>query len=201
MIRKFLAALVLVLALGVAGVLVAQNRMGGMHGGMMQMMRDCPMMQGMAQSPAAALDHRDELGLTDAQVQRLQALRAATEQTHAQAMKGMTALHEQIAGATAGDRFDEAATRAAFDRMGDLHAETGVAMLRTRHRVRQLLSPEQRTKLDELGGGGMMGMGGMMGGMEMPNCPMHGGSMQGGMDSHSGQHDEHGTPVAREGAR
>lgn len=179
-------AVLLVVGLGTAGVLFAQKQMkdrtgGGGMGmmGMMSMMRDCPMMGAMAQSPAAALDNREELGLSDAQVKRLETLREGTEQARTQAMQRMRALHQEIGKTTEGERFDEAAARAAFDRMGDLYTEMGISMLRTRNEVRQLLTPEQRKKLEETGSGmmGMGGMMGMMGGMDMENCPM----MQGGM--------------------
>lgn len=176
------------LVLTVAGVVYAQGRQGGMMGGMMSMMRDCPMMQAMQQGPAAALQHKQELGLTADQVQRLEALQSSAQPGHMQMMNQMQAIHQEIARATEGERFNEAAARAAFDRMGDMHAEMGVAMLRTQHQTRQILNAQQRAKLQEMGGGmqGMMGMmkdcpmmkGGMMrGGM------MHGGMMGGGNDS------------------
>jgi Spy/CpxP family protein refolding chaperone len=179
MIRKifgaFALALVLVAGLAAAGMLYAQQS-GGMSG-MMSMMEKCPMMGAMRESPQAALEHRQELGLTEAQVRQMESLQEGVKQARMQAMERMRAVHEEIAAATEGEIFDEAAVRAAFDRMGDLHTEAGVAMLRTRHEVRQVLTPEQREKLSELGGGmmDMHGMMQMMGGME--HCPM----MQGGM--------------------
>jgi Spy/CpxP family protein refolding chaperone len=102
----------------------------------------------------------------------------------------MQALHQQIRQATSGAQFDEAAVRAAFDRMGALHTEMGVTIMRARHQARQVLTPEQRERLAKMGGGtmGMHGMmqGKMMGGMDMEHCPM----MKGG--SHrSMQHENH----------
>lgn len=182
----FALAFILVAGLATAGILYAQKA-GGMGGmmGMMSMMENCPMAGAMAQSPAAVLEHREELGLTDAQVTKLEVLQEGAKQTRMQAMEQMGTIHQEIAGITGDEEFDEAATRAAFDQMGDLHTEMGVAMLRTRHDVRSVLTPEQRENLAELGGGmgGMMGMmqmmgGGMMGGMNMADCPM----MQGGME-------------------
>lgn len=187
MIRKifgaFALALVLVAGLAAAGMLYAQKS-GGMSGmmGMMSMMENCPMMSGMRESPQAALEHREELELTEAQVGRLESLQEGAKPARMQAMERMRAVHEEIAAATAGEAFDEAAVRTAFDRMGDLHTETGVAMLRTRHEVRQILTPEQREKLSELGGGmmNMHAMMQMMGGME--HCPMMRGGMMGEME-------------------
>lgn len=173
-------ALAFILAAGVAtaGALYAQQsgRMGGMMG-MMKMMEDCPMMSGMRESPQAVLRQREALGLSADQIGRLEALQERTVQAREPMMEDMHSVHQQIRSATEGERFDEAAARAAFGRMGDLHTEMAVAMLRTRGEVRDLLTPEQRTELREMGGG-MMGMGGGMNMMEMmQDCPM----MQGGM--------------------
>lgn len=141
------------------------------------------MMGAMSQGPQAALEHREELGLTEAQVTRLETVAAQAEPNHSRAMPQMQALHQQIRQATAGDQFDEAAARAAFERMGALHTEMGLSMLRTQHQTQQILSAEQRAKLRELGGG-MMGMEGMMG--MMKDCPMmQGGMMGGGMMNQS----------------
>lgn len=188
MIRNTIAALalavVLVAGLATAGILYAQ-RSGGMGGmmGMMPMMENCPMMSAMQQSPRAALEHREELGLSEEQVRRLEVLDGVAQQARTRAVEQMQALHSEVAEVTSRDSFDEAAVRAAFERMSGLHTEMGVAMLRTRHQVREVLSAEQREELAELGGG-MMGMRGMMGnmhGMGMENCPMMRGSMMEGM--------------------
>ena len=170
-------ALVLVLGLFAARMVTAQTS-GGTGGmmGMMSMMKDCPMMGAMAQGPRAALEHRKELGLSEAQVKRLEALAEQAKPDHARMMQQMQALHQEIRQATSGEQFNEAAVRAAYGRMGALHAEMGVSMARTRHEARQILTPAQRQRLEERGSGmmGMHGMmhGGMMGGMDMENCPM-----------------------------
>lgn len=175
---------ILVAGVAVAGVLYAQKS-GGMGGmGMMSMMGDCPMMQAMHESPAAVLRQREALGLSAEQVQRLEALQTRTEQAHPRMMQQMQAVHQEIRSATEGDRFDEAAVRAAYGRMAEFHTEMGVSMSRMRHEVRQVLTPAQLRTLEEQGGGmmGMHGMmhGGMMGGMDMENCPMMRGMMQHG---------------------
>ena len=171
----FALALVLVVGLFAARMTYAQTS-GGMGGmmGMMSMMKDCPMMGAMAQGPQAVLEHRQELGLSDAQVTRLEALTEQSRPDHSRAMQQMQALHQQIREATSGDQFNEAPARAAFDRMGDLHTEMGLSMLRTQHQTQQILNAEQRVKLQEFGGG-MMGMMGMM-----KDCPMMKGGMMGG---------------------
>ena len=188
----FALAFVLVAGLTAAGVLYAQKS-GGMGGamGMMSMMQDCPMMRAMHESPGAALRQREALGLSAEQVQRLEALHARAEQAHPRMMQQMQQIHQEIRSATEGDRFDEAAVRAAYGRMAALHTEMGVSMSRMRHEVRQVLTPAQRQQLEEQGGGmmGMHGMmrGGMMGGMEMENCPMMRGMMQPGDGASSQQ--------------
>ena len=194
--RKIFGGFALVLALiagiAAAGMLYAQKS-GGMGGmmGMMSMMKDCPMMKSMQQGPAAALQHKQELGLTSDQVQKLEALQKSAHPGHMQMMGQMHGAHQEIAKATEGERFNEAAARAAFDRMGDMHTEMGVAMLRAQHQTRQILTAAQRAKLQELGGGmhGTMGMQGMMGmgGMDMKDCPMMKGMMNDG-ESGSMQH-------------
>ena len=213
-----------VAALGVTGVGYAQRTearadtttpMRAMHDmagmpAMMNMMGNCPMMQAMG-GPAAALQHRDSLGLSDTQVQRLEAIRARSGETRDRMMERMRALHSEIAGVSAADRFDEAAVRRAFTQMGEAHADMGVARLRARHETRETLTPEQRETLAGLGGGmmGMQGMQGMSGMMEMmggdmggmmgmmEHCPMMQGMMQGGMEGMRMQHRD-SMPMSRE---
>ncbi len=215
MIRKtlgvFTLSIVAALVFVLGGVLYAQQRggdgmQGGMMGQMMSMMRSCPMMGSAAQGPQAALQHREELGLTDAQVQRLETLQTQAQQHRGQAVERMHAAHQEIARATEAARFDERAVRAGYQRMGEVHTEMGVAMAHNAHEVRNILTAEQRQRLQEMGGGmhgmmqmmqncpmmqGMMGGEGMMqGGMMqmMENCPM----MQGGMGGMQMQGSEDG---------
>ena len=179
----FALAFVLVAGVATAGLLYAQQS-GGMGGmmGMMNMMENCPMMSAMRESPQAVLKQREDLNLTPAQTQRLEALQERTQKARKPMMERMQAVHQEIQRATEGERFNEAAARAAFDRMGDLHTEMGIAMLHNRNEVRQVLTPEQRRKLQEMRGG-MMGMGGGMDMMEMMrNCPMMQGGMMEGMN-------------------
>lgn len=179
--RKIFGALAATTVLGFGlladGSLYAQQR-DDAKTGMMGMMNDCPMHATMAESPASVLKHRKDLGLTSDQVSRLEALEPRTAAAHKTAMQGMAVLHKQINAASSEERFDEAAARSAFGRMGELHTEMGLAMLRTRQEVRGVLTSEQRKKLVELRGGGMHGMKGMkgmkMGGSSMEDCPMMG---------------------------
>lgn len=178
MARK-LFGLFALLAVLVAGSIAVRALDAQGHGGMMgmmSMMKDCPMMGAMTSGPEAALRHETELGLSAEQVQRLEAIRTAAPD-HTTMMERMQGIHAQINAAAEGATFDEAAARAAFEQMNALHTEMGVAMLRDRHAVRQVLTPEQNEKLAELGAGGMMG--GRHGMME--DCPMMKGGMMGGM--------------------
>ncbi len=174
----------------------AQERAGGakkeqgMKGDMMMSMRsmgDCPMMGAMMRGPGAALSRRKALGLSDAQVQRLEALRASETQAMKQPMDSMTALHRRMAALADAEQLDESAVRAEFDRLSALHTEMGMAMMRATHDVRALLTPEQRKTL-AAGSGAGMGMRGMSG-QDMSGCPMMGGMMghmSDGMKSDSG---------------
>lgn len=183
---KLQALLGLAGGLVATGALRAQERDTTRHGamdqgmmGMMSMMGDCPMMAAMMQGPDAALRQRRELGLTDAQVARLEALRTSRHEAATRAMERMAALHKELGALTGGEQFDEATARGVFDRMGVLHTEMGLAMLRTRQEVRAVLTPEQRKTLSERAGDmmGMMGTQNMMGQgmmrmMNMMSCPM-----------------------------
>lgn len=64
-------------ALSLAGLVSAQSGETKKDGAM-AMMHDCPMMRGTAEGPAAALKQRAALGLTEAQVQRLEAIEHRT---------------------------------------------------------------------------------------------------------------------------
>ena len=212
MIRKHVFALALgagtVLGLGAIGALYAQQPQGGMPGmSMDSTMVGCPTMSAMAAGPAAALEQRQELGLSADQVDRLEALGKQSADAGGAAMAQMKAVHDQAKAATGGDELDEAAARAAFRRMGELHADMAVAMLKARADTRAVLTPEQRTRLEALGakgmgmmrgmmGGGMMkggmGMGGMMGMMgHMGGCPMMGGTDRPDSGGAAAQHQNH----------
>ena len=215
--KTFLAlALAGTTTLGVGGVVAAQSQspqphgergmMSGMMDGMMgnmremmgRMMRDCPMMGAMGSGPSAALEQREALGLTDAQAERMESLRSRASEAQSEMMPRMHAIHAELAQLTGRGQFDEAAVRRTFARMGELHTDMGVAMLRAQYDAQQVLTPEQRAMLAESQGerGQMMGgdhMRGMMGSMDqiggmgvMQHCPMMQGMMRGMMQSDTG---------------
>lgn len=158
----------------------------------MSMMADCPMMSSMTQGPGAVLGLQKELALTAAQVTRLEARQSALRQSSARSADRMTAVHKEFAAVFNAPQLDENAARRLYDRMGSLHSEMGVAFLRARFDTRAVLTPEQRTKLENRSKG-MKGMHGdmRMGDMNMPamdmghtsSCPMM--TMQ--MDSTAGR--------------
>lgn len=185
MTRRILAAAAVAAGLVISGgVLYAQqqerearpDRMPGM-GNMMAMMQSCPMMQMHMAGPAAVLRHRETLELNESQVRELEVLQDAARERRGPAMEAMRQAHEDLAQAIGDAGLDETRAAAALDRMAAAHKEMTLGLLRDRARVREILTPEQSTKLDELGSGmmdmmqmmmRMMRMGGdSMGGMHM----------------------------------
>ena len=110
MIRKIstIAAAVAIAALGLAGVVYAQSGETKQDSSVAAM-QNCPMMGAMAKGPAAALMHRGALGLTEAQVNRLESVKQrARNETRAiltqeqrvkfeQAGAGMAGMHRMMA--------------------------------------------------------------------------------------------------------
>lgn len=142
MARKFfgLLALFAVLAAGFMSVrAISAQAHGGMMG-MMSMMENCPMMGGVMAGPEAALRHEAELGLTAQQVSRLEDLQRTAPDAGAM-MARMADVHAKMNAAAEGAGFDEAAARDAFEEMNAMHTDLGVAMLRTTHEARQILTP------------------------------------------------------------
>lgn len=181
---SILVATALLVAGAAAGVAAQERRDSvadrggmGMMGmmGMMAMMDEGPMMRATRPGPAAALKHREALGLADAQVARLERLTNEASKARDEAMERMRELHREIRAATEADRFDAAAIRAAWERMGKVHADWGVTLSRSARATRDVLTPEQREKLASLSSG-MMGdhamMMKMMDHMQSMQCPM-----------------------------
>jgi hypothetical protein len=162
---------------------------GMMHGGMMHggMMPGGMMFGAGMSGPAAMLLHREELGLSAAQVQRLEVLAAthkrATEESMPRVLRGVADLMAASSG-----EIDIDAASAAYDRLSRTISEMLMTDLRLMKDARQTLTPEQQTRWDamrdEMGvmrrmmGTMMMGMGmgmrpmGPMGPMGGPGGPM-----------------------------
>ena len=111
---------------------------------------ECPMMGAMERSPAAALHNRDRLHLTPVQVTRLEGMVRDMDNMHARAMDSMMVVHQQLSTIATMTTFDESWVRTALDRMGRLHTQMGVEMLRAQYTVGSLLTAPQRDTLEAL---------------------------------------------------
>jgi Spy/CpxP family protein refolding chaperone len=208
--RTTIFATTATLLLASAGMLAAQDAPAGQmhrHGEAQHgMMQHCPMHAAMAQGPRAALQHREHLGLSAEQAQRLEAIHQRQHQAHQQVMPQMQEVHRQVAATTEAERFDEQAARAALQRAGQLHTDMMLANLRAQHETRAVLSAQQREQLRQHAGHhggmhgaqgghgqhGMQGQHGMHGGgMGMMSCPMMGGGMQHGQGHQHGEQHRH----------
>jgi Spy/CpxP family protein refolding chaperone len=180
--------------------LAQQHNHPGQHEGheqrMGMMAEHCPMM-GVAQ-PAMILRHVDDLGLSQDQVRRIEAIRDRAD--GAAHMQGAMATHRQAAELLRADQPDLAAYEARLRQAADHMVQAHTSMARTAVDARAILTPEQRASLAGMAHGtmghGAMGHGaghghGAMGeghaGMTM-GCPMMGGQ-QSPSDGGAGHHD------------
>ncbi|MBI4410638.1 MAG: Spy/CpxP family protein refolding chaperone [Gemmatimonadetes bacterium] len=181
-----MAGLALALVLAAARSLSAQEPQPQHGPGMMGMaMAGCPMMgAGHAGGAAAALAHRERLGLTADQVKRLEAIAAAErEAVRSREPALMRARADLLEASSPEINLDRA--RVPLERLEKLRTEVALEHLKARRDARQALTAEQRARLEALGGprvmGGMHGMGGpggmmgMMGMMQMCHRMMMGG--------------------------
>ena len=131
--RQHLAAFLVAssTALGLVPAASAQEpRMGmGHHGGRMMQLRG--------------------LDLSDAQ--RDQVFKIFHEQAPAahEQMKQVHSARQELMKLAAADRFDEARARQAADVQAKALSALALARAQTMHRVREILTPEQRQRLDE----------------------------------------------------
>ena len=114
------------------------------------MMEACPMMGAMERSPAAALHNRDRLHLSPAQVTRLEGMVRDMDAMHARAMDSMKVVHQELNTIATTTAFDEPRVRTALDRMGRLHTQMAVEMLRAQYTVGSILTAPQRDSLESL---------------------------------------------------
>lgn len=138
-----------------------RSRMGMMsmqgHGAMMGMM--------VASNPTMMLRHGEALELTDQQVNRLEALRDQLAQRRTAHMEAMRALHGRMAEQATAEEMDLEAHESALRSMADAAVSMHMDAARVGQEAREVLSPEQREKL-EVGMQFMRGsMRSMMGGM------------------------------------
>ncbi|HET7186671.1 MAG TPA: Spy/CpxP family protein refolding chaperone [Gemmatimonadaceae bacterium] len=114
------------------------------------MRESCPMMGVMERSPSAVLHNRDRLHLSPAQVTRLEAMVRDMDAMHGRAMDSMMVVHQQLSTIATTTTFDEPRVRSALDRMGQLHTQMGVEMLRAQYTVGSILTAPQRDTLEAL---------------------------------------------------
>jgi protein CpxP len=91
-----------------------------------------------------------ELNLTDAQKAQVKTLMEAGQTAMVSLHQKMDDAHKQLELATANGQFDEAQVRALATQQGQLMAETIVEHERMKAKIYSLLTPEQRTKADEM---------------------------------------------------
>ena len=144
------------------------------HPGGMPMM-DCPMMSAMMRGPAAALGAESSLTLTPDQRTRLRTAQRRFDTVRAPGMDSMRVIHAQLMALTTQPSLDERAARAVFERMGRVHTEMGLAMLRASRETWDILTVPQRDSLAAITRRQMPKPGAMPMGAGMPMC----GSMMG----------------------
>lgn len=131
-------------------------------------MMDCPMMMSaMIPGPAAALQSATALKLTPDQRTRLEAAKRQLDALGAPAMDSMRVIHTELMTLAQQPTLDERAARATFARMGRVHTDMGLAMLRASHDANQILTPVQRDSLAAITKRRMSNA------MPMPGMPMH----------------------------
>jgi protein CpxP len=91
-----------------------------------------------------------ELNLTEAQKAQIKTLMEAAHATLAPLQQKKDDLHKQLELATANGQFDEAQVRSLANQQGQLMAETIVEHERMKSKAYSLLTPEQRTKANEM---------------------------------------------------
>ncbi len=131
--RNHIAAFLLAssAALGLAPAVHAQDMPGhGMHrGGPMMMLRG--------------------LDLTDAQRDQVFKIHHDQQPAVHEQMKQVRAAHETLMKLAAADNFDQAQARQAADAQAKALSTLALLRAQTAHQVRGILTPEQRTRLDQ----------------------------------------------------
>jgi periplasmic protein CpxP/Spy len=97
------------------------------------------------------VDHiAEELKLTEAQKAQVRTLLETANTMLAPLHQKMEDVHNQMESATANGQFDETQVRALATQQAQLMAETIVEHERLKSRIYSLLTPEQRTKAEEM---------------------------------------------------
>ena len=91
-----------------------------------------------------------ELNLTDAQKQQVKGVMEATESSAQGIHAKMEEIHKQIEAATANGQFDETQVRTLANQQAQIQADMMVEHLRAKSKIFAVLTPEQRTKAEEM---------------------------------------------------
>lgn len=91
-----------------------------------------------------------ELNLTDAQKQQVKAIMDSTVSTAEGIHTRLDDIRKQLDAATANGQFDETQVRTLASQKAQLEADMLVEHLRAKSKVFAILTPEQRTKAEEL---------------------------------------------------
>lgn len=192
------AALTLALPLGLAAQGgMGHGQMGGSmgsgmpHQGLMgsAMMQGSMMQGGMGMmaalpGPGMLLRVKSTLGLTDDQVEKLEAMQAEAHENMRQEYEAAEEARTHAHQIMMGDAPDLDAFQAALTEASQHEVQAMVAMARMHNEAVALLNADQKATLDTLvqAMGEMMheGMGEGMMHEDMDDMPMHGGGMQGG---------------------
>jgi hypothetical protein len=147
-------------------------------------MQHCMAMMGGPQADMI-LQHRDALGLSAEQVRRLEAVQAETAKGAAQHMQPVMEAHMAAAELLRSDTPDFKAYEERLSEGADHMVRAHVNMARAAVQARQVLTSDQRSRLETLMPTGSMGMmqGGEQGAMAgmagmMMACPMMGAANQ-----------------------
>lgn len=166
------------------GMMGEQMMMGGMMGqgmmgsGMMQMMgQGMGMMATGGPGPAMILRMEDALDLTDDQIGRLEEIRQEFSGTQQQHMNAAMSAHQNARQALEGEDPDFEAYQEALQEASTHMVQAHVAMARAAVQARQVLTAEQRQRLQQGMGmmQGMMGDPGAGSGMMRDRGPQGGG--------------------------
>ena len=148
--RKTIAAALCAGGLGLAMGAQAQPTPGGndgmqdpQHGGMHQRW-------GGRHGGGGEMRGLRALDLTEAQRDQIFKIRHDQAPAFRDQMKKVRASHEELQKLALADKFDPAAARRAADSQAKAMSELAVMRAQTTNRVRAVLTPEQRTKLDQM---------------------------------------------------
>lgn len=106
-------------------------------------------MQAIRLSPPYVVRHEEDLDLDEAQVTKIEAL-ADAHRMAPDRMTEMQSLHQRLEQAFTAIPADTAGIRAALERLASLHGRMHADHLSTAASLRAILTPAQRTVLEQL---------------------------------------------------